>query len=216
MKNDVDKSANIFLIDDHPMVRRGLKQLLEQGSHNICGEAGNRKEALEKIGSTNADIAFLDLSLGSESGLDLVDGIKEQGVYVLIYSMHEDVETIEKTFASGADGYVCKREMEEVLFQAVKDLMAGRRHVSPRVARTLANKTLFVPEGPQEPLLSERECDVFNRLGQGDTKADIAAALFISPRTVETYFYRIITKLELDGMKELRQYAIKNCSRIDF
>jgi DNA-binding NarL/FixJ family response regulator len=212
MSNDAEKKARIFLIDDHPMVRKGLKHLLEQESYIICGEAGNRREALEKIGSTGADIAFLDLSLGKESGLDLIPELQKHGIRVLVYSMHEDLETIEKAFATGADGYVCKREMEEVLFRAVSDLLAGRRHVSPRVARSLADRTLFEADEKPEQLLSEREREVLEMIGRGESIADIAAALFISPRTVETYYSRIIAKLELGGMKELRQYAIRNIS----
>ena len=210
MKKNADKTANIFLIDDHPLVRRGLKVLLEQASHHICGEAGNRQEVLEKIGSSGADIAFLDLSLGKESGLGLIAALKNQGIRVLVYSMHEDVKTVEKAFAAGADGYVCKREIEETLFSAVADLMVGRRHVSPRVARILAEKVLFNSNDKSEGILSEREIDVLKLLGRGESSSDIASVLFISPRTVETYFSRIINKLELSGMKELRQYAIKN------
>jgi DNA-binding NarL/FixJ family response regulator len=213
MRNNTEKKARIFLIDDHPMVRRGLKQLLRPESHVICGEAGNRREALEKIGSSGADLAFLDLSLGKESGLELIPRLQRLGIRVLVYSMHEDVETIEKAFAEGADGYVCKRELEDVLFRAVSDLMSGRRHVSPRVARSLADRVLFEPEGKAEQFLSKREKDVLRMLGRGESTPDIAAALFISPRTAETYFYRIIDKLKLGGMKELKQYAIRNNPR---
>jgi len=213
MRNNSEKKAHIFLIDDHPLVRRGLKQLLRQELHVICGEAGNRQEALKKIGSSGADLAVLDLSLGKESGLELIAGLQRLGIRVLVYSMHEDVETIEKAFAAGADGYVCKREVEDVLFHAVSDLLAGRRHVSPRMARSLADRILFEPKEKAEQILSEREREVLNMLSRGETNADIAAALFIGPRTVETYYQRIISKLELGGMKELRQYAIRNVSR---
>jgi DNA-binding NarL/FixJ family response regulator len=213
MRDNAEKKARIFLIDDHPMVRRGLKQLLTQESHVICGEAGNWQEALEKIGSSGADIAILDLSLGKESGLKLIPSLQRLSIHVLVYSMHEDIETIERAFAEGADGYVCKRELEDVLFSAVSDLLSGRRHLSPRVARSLADRFLFDPEEKPEQMLSERERDVFEMLCRGESNADIAAALCISPRTVETYFYRIIAKLELSGMKELRQYAIRNISR---
>jgi DNA-binding NarL/FixJ family response regulator len=212
MRSKTVKTARIFLIDDHPMVRRGLKQLLSQESHEICDEAGNQQEAIEKIESSEADLAFLDLSLGKESGLNLIAGLQKKGIRVLVYSMYEDVETIERAFAEGADGYVCKREMEDVLFNAVSDLLAGRRHVSPRVAKRLADRFLFEPQDKSAQLLSEREREIFEMLGRGESNADIAAALFISPRTVETYFYRIIEKLELSGMKELRQYAIRKAN----
>ena len=116
MMRDVERAARIFLIDDHPVVRQGLKQLFAQEEYVICGEAGNRRETLERIGSSGADLALLDLSLGEESGIGLIAGLREVGVRVLVYSMHEDSDTIEKAFAAGADGYVSKREMEDVLF----------------------------------------------------------------------------------------------------
>jgi len=147
MSKAAQKNAGIFLIDDQPMVRRGLKQLLTQESHVICGEAGSQREALEKIGSAHADIAVLDISLGRECGLDLIEALHKQGMRVLVYSIHENVETVEKAFAAGADGYVCKRETEDVLFRAIADLMAGRRHVNPRAARGVAHRTLFTSKG---------------------------------------------------------------------
>lgn len=210
MKDRAEKVARIFLIDDHPAVRQGLKLLLSQESHIICGEAENRFETFERIGSSYADMALLDLSLGEESGLELMAGLRELGIAVLVYSMHEDADTIEKAFAAGANGYVTKREVADVLLAAVSDLLAGRRHVSPRAAQSLANRTLSSPEANLETLLSVREQQIMSMLGQGESNADIAAAFAISVRTVETYNARIIVKLNLDGMKELRRYAIRN------
>ncbi len=210
MKDRAEKVAHIFLIDDHPAVRQGVKLLLSQESHIVCGEAENRFETLERIGSSGADMALLDLSLGAEGGLELIAGLGELGIAVLVYSMHEDADTIERAFAAGANGYVSKREVAEVLLTAVSDLLAGRRHVSPLVAQSLANRALSAPKANLETLLSEREQQVLTMLGQGESNADIAAAFFISVRTVETYCARIIDKLNLDGMKELRRYAIKN------
>ncbi len=205
--------ARIFLIDDHPVVRQGLKMLLPQASHIVCGEAENTSETLERIEAAGADLALLDLSLGEESGLGLITGLRKLGVRVLVYSMHEDAETIEKAFTAGADGYVSKREIEDVLFQAVSDLQAGRRHVSPRASRSLANRALSKLQEISEHLLSERENDILAMLGRGESNADIAAALFISVRTVETYFSRIMAKLGLNGMKDLRRYAIMHRPR---
>jgi DNA-binding NarL/FixJ family response regulator len=138
--------ARIFLIDNHPSVRQGLKQLLAQESHVVCGEAGCGGEAFESIGSSGADLAFLDLSLGQESGLDLIPGLRALGIRVLVYSLREDADTIEKAFAAGAGGYVSKREMSEILLTAVADLLAGRRHLSPRSALTLAVRVLSSPK----------------------------------------------------------------------
>ena len=213
MKGIAEKVARIFLIDDHPAVRQGVKLLLSQKSHIVCGEAENRFETFERIGSSGADMALLDLSLGEESGLELIAGLGELGIVVLVYSMHEDADTIERAFAAGANGYVSKREGAEVLLAAVSDLLAGRSHVSPLVAQSMANRALSAPKANVGTVLSDRERQILSMLGQGETNADIAAAFFISVRTVETYYARIIDKLNLDGMKELRRYAIKNKPR---
>lgn len=210
MKDRAENVARIFLIDDHPAVLQGLKLLLSQESHIVCGGAKNRIETFERIGSSGADIALLDLSLGEESGLELIAGLRELGIAVLVYSMHEDSDTIEKAFAAGANGYVSKREVSEVLLTAVSDLLAGRRHVSPQVAQSLANRAISSPKVNRETVLSEREQQILTMLGQGEANSDIAAAFDIGLRTVETYYARIIDKLKLDGMKDLRRYAIRN------
>jgi len=204
-----EEVARIFLIDDHPAVRKGLKLLLSQEAHIICGEAASSRETFEQIGASGAHMALLDLSLGDESGLELIAGIRESGISVLIYSMHEDADTIEKACTAGANGYVSKRETEDLLLVAVADLLAGNRHFSPRIAQALVNRVITAPQLKPESLLSERERQLLSMLGQGETNIDMAAAFGISVRTVETYFARVIVKLKLDGMKELRRFAIK-------
>ena len=210
MNKETEQRARIFLIDDHPAVRQGVRMLLSQDAHVVCGEAGNRDEALIGIGSSAAEMALLDLSLGEESGLELINDLETRGVRVLVYSMHEDADTIERAFSAGAAGYVSKREPVDVLLTAVTDLMAGRRHLSPLAAQSLASRAIESPAARQEAQLSEREREILALFGQGESNADIAAALAISVRTVETYCSRIITKMELDGMKALRRYAIQN------
>ena len=208
--NDLSaKTARIFVIDDHPVVRQGLRLLFTQASHIVCGDAESGREALERIGTSGADVAVLDLSLGEESGLALIGEIRNAGVAVLVYSMHEDAATIERAFAAGASGYVSKRDHEDVLFRAVSDVLAGRRHVSQRAAQSLANQALPASQPGPKHTLSERESAILERLGQGESNADIATALSISVRTVETYCVRLAAKLELDGMKALRRYAIR-------
>lgn len=202
--------ARIFLIDDHPAVRQGLKLLLSQEGHIVCGEAGSRVETFDRIGPSGADMTLLDISLGEESGLDLIAGLRALGITVLVYSMHEDAGTIEKAFSAGANGYVTKREMSDALLAAIADLRAGGRHVSPRAAQSLADRVLSSTKTDGTTALSEREQQVLAMLGRGESSADIAAACAISIRTVETYYGRIIEKLNLDGMKELRRHAIRS------
>jgi two-component system invasion response regulator UvrY len=205
----IGKANRIFLIDDHPAVRQGLKLLLAQEDYVVCGEAGSRAETLEKIGSSGADMALLDVSLGEENGLDLIADLHKRRIAVLVYSMHEDADTIDRAFAAEAIGYVSKREQPEALLAAVSDVLSGMRHISPRAAQSLANRALSSPDADREAQLSQREKQILSMLGKGDTNAEIAAALVIGVRTVETYCARMIEKLDLDGMKALRRYAIR-------
>lgn len=135
-----DKTARIFLIDDHPAVRQGLKLLLAQFDYLVCGEAGDGAETLARIGSSRADLALLDISLGEENGLECISELRRRGISVLVYSMHEDTDTIDRAFAAGAAGYVSKREQPEVLLAAVADVLAGICHVSSRVVRSLGKR----------------------------------------------------------------------------
>jgi len=197
------------MIDDHPAVRQGVKLLLEEEGYIACGEAGSSAEAMARIQSSRADLALLDISLGEENGLACIAELRKRGINVLVYSMHEDAATIDKAFAAGADGYVSKREQPEVLLVALGDVLGGKRHISPATAQSLAKRVLASPEAGRESTLSEREKQILHRLGRGESNAEIADALAIGVRTVETYCTRIIEKLELDGMKELRRYAIQ-------
>lgn len=210
MSDRTEHAARIFLIDDHQAVRDGLKLLFSGASYRVCGEAETRSEAFERIGGSRADLAIIDLSLGEESGFELIAEICRMGVTVLIYSMHEDAEMIQKSFTLGATGYVTKREKSHVLRQAVAEILAGRRYVSPRATQSLTDRALSAPQVNEKFLPSERERQILSLLGRGESNADIAVALAISIRTVETHFVRIIAKLKLDGMKELRRYAIQN------
>lgn len=140
--------ARLFLIDHHLAVRQGLTLLLQQ-SHTICGEAGSRAEALERIGESGADLVLLDLVVGNESGLGLIPAARQQGISVLVYSMREDAESISGAFAVGAGGYVTKCEPADALLAAVTDLLSGKRHISPRAAQSLTNRTLSVAKNDQ-------------------------------------------------------------------
>jgi DNA-binding NarL/FixJ family response regulator len=201
--------TKIFLIDDHPAVRQGLKLVLSRDTWAICGEAGGVSETKERIGFSGADIAIVDLSLSDGDGFELIARLREKFITVLVYSMHEDAATIEKAFTAGANAYVSKRDAASVLLDAVSTTLSEGRYVSPRVAQILASKALAPQEPEVESALTEREIQILVLLGRGESNADIASALFISVRTVETYYARIIAKLQLSGMKELRRYAIR-------
>jgi DNA-binding NarL/FixJ family response regulator len=196
----------VFLVDDHPVLRNGLSLLLSQSGHVVCGEAGSRAELLAAIDGSRAEVALVDLSLAEESGLDLLDDLTARGVPVLIYSMHEDSQSIARAFGRGARGYVTKREVEDVLLSAIAAVAAGQRYTSPEVMRTLADRVL-APEGGGA--LSQREEQILDGLGRGETSAEMSQSLNISFHTVETYYGRLLRKLGLASMKELRKFAIR-------
>ncbi len=128
-----EKGKRIFMIDDHPAVRQGLKLLLAQENYVVCGEAGSSAETFDQIGSSQADLALLDISLGEENGIDCIGELRRLGIAVLVYSMHEDGDTVRRALSAGAHGYVSKREEPNVLLAAMADVLAGKRTVSPRL-----------------------------------------------------------------------------------
>lgn len=214
---EMKAGMRVFLVDDHPAVRQGLALLLGQARHTVCGEADGRAGYLERIGASGAHVALVDLSLGEESGLALLEDLRRRGIPALIYSMHEDAETIERAFAAGAGGYVTKREVSAVLLDALAEVASGRRYVSPRAGRSLVERVapggdvLGAAQSVAQSLdgLSEREGQILELLGRGESNPDIAAALSISARTVESYCARIMDKLGLNGMKALKKHAIQ-------
>lgn len=201
--------ARILLVDDHPAVREGLSLLLSQKGIVICGEAENSAQTLQCLTTANPDLVLVDLSLGRESGLGLISELNERGVKSIVYSMHDDAQHIESAFAAGARGYVTKREMATTLLDTIREALSGLRSVSPVAAQILAEKHISGHSRIPLERLSDRELEVFRRIGAGDTATDIALMFGISHRTVESYYARIIEKLGLGGVKELRRLAIQ-------
>jgi len=201
-------SPRVFLIDDHPAMRRGLALLLTQDGFDVCGEAGDRTQTMAKIDAAAPDVVLLDISLGQESGLDLIADIRAFGAKVLCYSMLEDCSTIKSALNAGATGYVTKRDLAENLLQAVREVLAGRQHVSPAANQGLASSPFGMQTGSAP--LSQRERQILSLVGKGISNTEIAATLNISVRTMEAYCSRIMDKLAIHGMRELRQYAIRN------
>jgi len=201
--------ARILLVDDHPAVRQGLALLLHQEGFVVCGETESMAETLAILNEAAPDLVVVDLSLRGESGLELIRTLRNRQCATLVYSMHDDAAHVEQAFAAGGGGYVTKRELSETLLEGIRQVMAGQRYLSPQTAQCLASKALTASHTDQSHLLSERERQILTLLGQGEGNTDIAAALNISTRTVESYYARMIIKLNLDGMKELRRYAIR-------
>lgn len=199
-------ASRVFLVDDHPLVRQGLATVLAQAGFTVCGEAGNGAETLRHSQLASAELAIVDLALGDENGLDLIAALRARGVRVLVYTMHEEPSRVTGALAAGAGGYVTKREVGQYLVEAVRGVLAGKPYVSPRAAAVLAKSE--PSRCAHDPSLSEQQRHVYRLLGEGASADEIAAELQLSPRTVESYCARMIEKLGLSGMKELRRQAI--------
>ncbi|NLF71887.1 MAG: response regulator transcription factor [Candidatus Anammoximicrobium sp.] len=199
-------ASRVFLVDDHPLVRQGLTVVLSQAGFTVCGEAGNGSETLGHPQLASADVAILDLALGEENGVELIAALRERGIRVLIYSMHEEPSRVTAALAAGAGGYVTKREVGLYLVEAVRGVLAGKLYLSPRAATGLARKA--TKSSVDHPHLSDQQRHVYHLLGEGSSADEIAAKMHVSSRTVESYCARMIEKLGLTGMKELRRQAI--------
>ena len=201
-------SPRILLVEDHPMVRQGVRLLLEQAGLEVCGEAETRAGALALLDPARPDLLLVDLSLGEESGLQLIRALPQGGGAppVLVYSMHEDWLHVHQALQAGAKGYVTKRELGDVLLEAIQAVLAGGPFTSPRAARAIAESPAEVNlEGILQ--LSAQELEIFSLLGSGQGVGDIADAKGVSRKTVESYCGRMQVKLGLKGMKELRQLS---------
>ena len=205
-------APRVFLVDDHPAVREGLRLLLAQSGIEVCGEAGDAAGALETVRGAAPDLVMVDLSLGEESGLTLLRALggAAPGVPLLVYSMHEDPFHVQQAFAAGAAGYVTKREVASLLAHAVGEIRAGRRYTSPRAAQALAAAP---PAAGRPEALSPRELEVYRLLGEGYSTHAIAEALGVSRRTVESFYARILEKLGVPGMEALRRRAAADRQR---
>lgn len=198
----------VFVVDDHPVMRQGIGLLLAQAGMEVAGTAATVDEALTSIPGAGADVALVDLGLAEGSGLSLLDALarRPDAPRRLVYSMNEDAASVERSLGSGADGYVTKGEVWETLIHALRAVAAGERYLSPRARRALDGVTTPAEIGEVE--FSKREGEVFHLLGEGFSNAEIATRLGLSPRTVESYCARLLEKLRLGGMRELRRKAI--------
>ena len=206
----------IYLVDDHPLVREWLSTLLRRQSDLVvCGEQGEAGAALGEMEQLRPELAIVDLSLGDASGLELIKDMRQRvpEIKVLVLSMHEEAHYAERAVLAGARGYVAKRESTGRIVEAIREVLAGRLFVTPEVAarlmgRALGGKTAETEQHPRD-LLSDRELEVFERLGQGASTKLIAETLHISQKTVQEYCARIKLKLSLSDNSALIREAVR-------
>lgn len=209
------QKIKVLLVDDHPLVRDGLVNLISQEADlQICGEASNEPQALEIIRTAQPHVAIVDISLESGSGIELIKSIKAMfpAVTVLVLSMHDESLYAERALRAGARGYVMKREAAKKVIQAIRCVLAGQLYVSDKIAALMAEKFIEGrPAATASPIeqLSNRELEVFQLLGLGHNTRQIADHLHVGFKTVQAYCARIKEKLKLANATELLREAIR-------
>jgi DNA-binding NarL/FixJ family response regulator len=203
----------ILIVDDHPLVRAGLAQLIgDCPDLEVCAEAADMAEALTQIDSTNPDLAIIDLSLAGGSGLDLIEHIKSRNrnILMLVASMHDEMLYAERVLAAGARGYINKQEAQESIIRAIRQVLGGKVYLSEAMTeRMLSGMVDAGPEKRDIDNLSNRELQVFELIGQGVPSGQIASQLNLSIKTIETHQAHIKRKLGLGSAHELNQRAIR-------
>ncbi len=208
-------ARKILIVDDHPMMREGLAQLINQEPDlKVCGEAERAGEALEGVARWKPDLVLADISLPDRSGLELIKDLQslQGGLPVLVISMHDESIYAERVLRAGGRGYVMKQEGGKKLMEAIRQVLAGRIYVSDKMlAKILEMFSGARPQANQSPMekLTDREFEVFQLVGQGKSTREIAARLHLSVKTVEVHRLNAKTKLELRSASELIRYAVR-------
>jgi DNA-binding NarL/FixJ family response regulator len=203
----------IGIVDDHAIVRTGLRQYLsEQGDLCVAGEASNGREALDLVRGGEIDVLLLDISMPDQGGVDALSSIKARfpDLPVLILSGFPETHYATALLSQGASGYLNKETDPEEIVKAVRIVAAGRRYITPGVAELLAEGLAGSGERALHESLSRRELQVFLRLAKGETVGHIAESMFLSVKTVSTYRSRVLEKLRLQTNSDLTYYAMRH------
>jgi DNA-binding NarL/FixJ family response regulator len=205
--------TKILLVDDHPVVRQGIRHILTGAFElAIVGEAANAEEGMTEVTNTEWDVLVLDLSLPGTSGLDMLKDLRRvrPTLPVLVLSMHPPDQFARRAMNAGASGYLTKDSAPTELVKAVSEVIAGRRYLDPSIVEELV--TNVHPERSQRPheALSDREYQVLRMIASGLTVSQVAARLALSVKTVSTYRARVLDKMKMKTTAELMHYGIQH------
>ncbi len=207
--------SRILIVDDHPLFREGLRQLIEREPDlMVCGEAAEGPEGLQAIGQLKPDLVLVDISLGASSGIDLIKAIRNQDeeLPVLVVSMHDESLYAERSLRAGAMGFVMKHEPGKTVKTAIRKVLSGEMYLSEKMSSAVISKLMRGqrdrPASPIE-LLSDRELEVFRLLGEGKGTRQIAQDLNITVATVNSFRNRIKEKLHVKTATEVMLHAIQ-------
>ncbi len=199
------------VVDDHAVVRSGIKLLLEREDDlEVVGEAGNGKDAIFAVRALKPDVILLDVVMPGESGIDVLPSLLKESpqTKVLVLSMQDDPSYVREAFAAGASGYVLKEAADEEVVAAVREIANGGRYVHPALGARMVTAEAEARAAAEADPLSEREREVLRLLSLGHTNQEIAKMLYISVRTAETHRAHIMQKLRISTRAELVRYAL--------
>ena len=209
------RKANVLLVDDHPVMRHGLAQIIaREEDMAVCGEAASAAQAIDMVGQLAPDAVIVDITLEDGDGIELIKDIRArfENVKMLVSSMHDESLYAERALRAGAMGYISKEASREQFLEAIRQVLRGKICVSPaisnRLLKRVSGKSLEEDRSPIDSL-SDRELTVFELIGQGMSTRQIAEKLFLSVKTIETYREHIKAKLNLRSSNELVRHAVQ-------
>jgi DNA-binding NarL/FixJ family response regulator len=210
-----ENKKRIVLVDDHPVLRKGLARLIDsKEGFGVCGEASTADEAMVLIRELKPHLAIVDIGLPGASGIDLTKSIRTEfpNIPVLILSMHDDALYATRALRAGATGYIVKQDAIDNIATALQETLDGRRYLSPGIVEQLQTDGLGDQLRSSHDLidqLTDRELEIFHLIGKGRDVREIADALAVSPKTVETHRTNIKEKLRLKNSRQVARVALQ-------
>jgi len=208
-----EPKIRVLLVDDHQVLRDGLRALLEgEEDMLVIAEAGTGQDAIRLASELHPDVIVMDLGLPDGNGINAIREIREQEipVHIVVLTMYSDRELVMKALEAGSDGYVPKSSAHSDLLQAIRTVYAGQRYLHPIAATAVVDGMLNKQEGSQLlEKLSDREAEVLRYTAMGFTSRDIGDRLALSPKTVDTYRQRAMNKLELENRADVIRFALR-------
>jgi DNA-binding NarL/FixJ family response regulator len=208
------QTKRIVIVDDHPLFRKGLEQLINSSDQHltVCGEAGDAAQGMTVIRKTKPDLVIVDLSLPGANGIELIKNLRAefQKLPVLIVSMHDESLYALRALRAGAQGYVMKQEALENVIVAIREVLAGRPYLSQDMSsKLITNFASGSSQANPTDKLSDRELEILELIGKGRDVHEIAEALHISAKTVETHRAHIKEKLNLKNARQVTRFAVQ-------
>lgn len=203
----------VLIVDDHPVVREGIKKMFEKNSDVVvAGEAENEEQLWNQLKKNNYDIILLDISMPNTGGIKVLENLKRKksNVSVLILSMHDEEQYVIRALKAGASGYVTKQSMADELLTAIRKVSRGGKYVSAGLSEEIISFLRDTTGKLPHEKLSPREREILCFFSLGKTTKEIARELSLSANTVSTYRYRIMEKMQMKNIAEIIRYALKN------